>query len=249
MRSLSAPPRCLVGHLKAVEPLGLMVFGIVSGGVFLFQWLADEVLEGETKGIDETVLLALRQPGDHTRTIGSAWVSHAATDITSLGGITVLTLATFLTVLYLWSVRKKAMALFVFLAIAGGWLLSTCLKILIARQRPDVVPHLVDINDFSFPSGHAMLSAVTYLTLAGLLARHQVTLSSRVFMLATGMFLTLIIGCSRVLLGVHYPTDVLGGWCAGATWALLCWYIARIVVGTSDKHGSLTDHRSLSLFQ
>lgn len=218
-----------------------MIFGLVSAGVFLFQWLADEVLEGATKGIDETVLLALRQPGDHTRTIGSAWVSHAASDITSLGGVTVLTLATFLTVLYLLSVHKKAMALFVFLATAGGWLLSTCLKIVIARQRPDVVPHLVDINDFSFPSGHAMLSAVTYLTLAGLLARHQATLSAKVFTLATGVFLTLIIGCSRVLLGVHYPTDVLGGWCAGATWALMCWYIARIVVDASAENVSLSD--------
>lgn len=223
-----------------------MIFGLVSAGVFLFQWLADEVLEGATKGIDETVLLALRQPGDHTRTIGSAWVSHAASDITSLGGVTVLTLATFLTVLYLLSVHKKAMALFVFLATAGGWLLSTCLKIAIARQRPDVVPHLVDINDFSFPSGHAMLSAVTYLTLAGLLARHQATLSAKVFTLATGVFLTLIIGCSRVLLGVHYPTDVLGGWCAGATWALMCWYIARIVVDASAENVILSDRRSLT---
>lgn len=226
--------RRLVGRLNSVEPLGLMIFGLVSGGVFFFQWLADEVLEGETKGIDETVLLALRQPGDLTRTIGSAWVSHAATDITSLGGVTVLTLATFLTVLYLLSVRREAMALFVFLAIAGGWLLSTGLKILVARQRPDIVPHLVDINDFSFPSGHAMLSAVTYLTLAGLLARHQATRSARVFMLGTGVFLTLIIGCSRVLLGVHYPTDVLAGWCAGATWALMCWYLARKFVAPSD---------------
>ncbi|NHT77804.1 phosphatase PAP2 family protein [Rhizobiaceae bacterium CRRU44] len=235
MPTLPAPLRGIVGRLKGVEPLGLMIFGLISGGVLLFQWLADEVLEGETKGIDETVLLALRQPGDLKRTIGSAWVSHAATDITSLGGVTVLTLATFLTVLYLLSVRRKAMALFVFLAIAGGWLLSTSLKILIARQRPDIVPHLVDINDFSFPSGHAMLSAVTYLTLAGLLARHQATRSARVFMLATGVFLTFIIGCSRVLLGVHYPTDVLAGWCAGATWALMCWYLARRLIAPPEQ--------------
>ncbi|MCD7111496.1 phosphatase PAP2 family protein [Rhizobium sp. DKSPLA3] len=235
MPSLPAALRDVVGRLKGIEPLGLMIFGVVSGGVLFFQWLADEVLEGDTKGIDETVLLALRQPGDLTRTIGSAWVSHAATDITSLGGVTVLSLATFLTVLYLLSVRRKALALFVFLAIAGGWLLSTTLKILIARQRPDIVPHLVDINDFSFPSGHAMLSAVTYLTLGGLLARHQPTRAARVFMLATGVFLTLIIGSSRVLLGVHYPTDVLGGWCAGATWALICWYLARRLLAPSDQ--------------
>lgn len=235
MPTLPAPLRRLVGRLKSVEPLGLVIFGVVSGGLLAFQWLASEVLEGETKGIDETVLLALRQPGDVSRTIGAAWLSHAATDITSLGGVTVLTLATLLTVLYLLSVRRKGMALFVFLAIASGWLLSTSLKILIARQRPDIVPHLVDINDSSFPSGHAMLSAVTYLTLGGLLARNQPTRAARIFMLATGVFLTLIIGSSRVLLGVHYPTDVLGGWCAGATWALMCWYLARRLIASPDQ--------------
>lgn len=224
-----------VERLKGIEPLGLLVLGTVSGGVLVFQWLASEVLEGETKGVDDAVLLALRQPGDLARPIGFGWLSHAATDITSLGGVTVLSLATLLTVGYLIAVRRKSMAAFVFGAVAGGWLLSTSLKILIARQRPDIVPHLVDINDFSFPSGHAMLSAVTYLTLCGLLARHQATRGARIFMMAAGLFLTLLIGSTRVFLGVHYPTDVLGGWCAGATWALLCWYVARKLLPVSPQ--------------
>jgi undecaprenyl-diphosphatase len=89
------------------------------------------------------------------------------------------------------------------------------------------VPHLVEVQDLSFPSGHAMLSAVTYLTLAALLSRAEQYRSTRIFLLGTGIVLTLMIGLSRIYLGVHYPTDVLGGWCAGALWAAACWMIAR----------------------
>lgn len=227
MSGTSTTFQALIGRLKGVEPMGLLALALVSGGVLFFQWLAGEVLEGETTGLDETVLLALRRPDDLARPIGSAWFSHAATDITSLGGITVLTLVTFLTVGYLLSTRRTRMALFVFGAVAGGWLLSTTLKLVVARHRPDIVPHLVDINDFGFPSGHAMLSAVTYLTLGGLLARGQATRAARIFTLTAAVFLTLVIGSSRVVLGVHYPTDVLGGWCAGATWGVACWYLAH----------------------
>ncbi|OJF89632.1 acid phosphatase [Rhizobium sp. 58] len=221
-------------HVKRAEPLSLAMFAAASGGLLIFQQLVSEVVEGETKGIDDAVLLALRQPDNLSATVGPPWLAHAANDITSLGGVTVLTLATILTSIYLLTVRRRALAVFVFLSVVSGWLLSMSLKLIIARQRPEIVPHLVNINDFSFPSGHAMLSAVTYLTIGGLLARYQATLAARVFMLSASMFLTLIIGVSRVFLGVHYPTDVLGGWCAGATWALSCWLIARRLISSTN---------------
>jgi undecaprenyl-diphosphatase len=134
---------------------------------------------------------------------------------------------TILAVTYLLLARQRVIALFTFLSILGGWVVSNILKLGVARPRPDIVPHLVEVNDLSFPSGHAMLSAVTYLTLGALLSRAEQYRSTRIFLLAAGIFLTLIIGLSRIYLGVHYPTDVLGGWCAGAVWAAGCWMLAR----------------------
>jgi undecaprenyl-diphosphatase len=134
---------------------------------------------------------------------------------------------TALVTIYLLLDRQRAIAIFVLASVLGGWALSAALKVGVARARPDIVPHLVEVHDLSFPSGHAMVSAVTYLTLAALISGTRTYRSTRVFTVAAGILLTLMIGASRVYLGVHYPTDVLGGWCAGATWALACWIIAR----------------------
>ncbi|MEZ2128849.1 MULTISPECIES: phosphatase PAP2 family protein [unclassified Sinorhizobium] len=217
----------LTNWLNAYEPLTLAMFAALSGGLFLFRWLADEVLEGDTRRFDETILLSLREPGNLSQPIGPAWLTHAVNDTTSLGGVTVLTLMTVLVTLYLLLDRRRAIAIFMLLSVLGGWLVSTLLKLGVARPRPEIVPHLIEVHDLSFPSGHAMLSAVTYLTLGALLARAQIYRSTRIFVMAVAVFLTLIIGLSRIYLGVHFPTDVLGGWCAGATWALACWMVAR----------------------
>lgn len=219
--------------LSRYEPLLLVMFAALSGGVLLFVYLTGEVLEGSTKGFDEAILLALRQPSDLSIPIGPGWLTHAVKDITSLGGTTVLTVMTVLVTIYLVLDRRRAIAIFVLASVLGGWALSAMLKLSVARPRPDIVPHLVEVNDLSFPSGHAMVSAVTYLTLAALISGTRHYRSTRVFVIATGILLTLMIGTSRIYLGVHYPTDVLGGWCAGATWALGCWLIARRFISLS----------------
>jgi undecaprenyl-diphosphatase len=159
--------------------------------------------------------------------IGPGWLTHAVDDITALGGITVLSLMTVLVTVHLLLDRRWPIAIFVFSSVLSGWLASTLLKILVARPRPDIVPHLVEVSDLSFPSGHAMVSAVTYLTLGALLARTQRYRSTRIFVMGTGVFLAVLIGLSRIYLGVHYPTDVFAGWCAGALWALGCWLISK----------------------
>ncbi|SCB22750.1 phosphatase PAP2 family protein [Rhizobium hainanense] len=215
------------GWLNRYEPLLLVMFAALSGGILLFIYLTGEVLEGSTKGFDEAILLALRQPGDLSVPIGPGWLTHAVKDITSLGGTTVLALMTALVTIYLLFDRQRAIAIFILVSVLGGWALSAVLKVGVARPRPDIVPHLVEVHDLSFPSGHAMVSAVTYLTLAALISGTRTYRSTRVFTVAAGILLTLMIGASRIYLGVHYPTDVLGGWCAGATWALACWIIAR----------------------
>jgi undecaprenyl-diphosphatase len=205
----------------------LVLFGVISGGAFLFFTLASEVLEGETRRIDEAILLSLRQAGDPSLPIGPGWVGHAVRDITSLGGTTVLILVTLITIGYLLLAQRRRLAILLFLSVAGGWLISHALKLGVARPRPDIVGHLTEVNDFSFPSGHAMLSAVTYLTIAATLSQTQDRSAVRLYIISVAILLSLLIGLSRVYLGVHYPTDVLAGWCAGAVWATLCWLVGR----------------------
>lgn len=199
---------------------------ILSGGVYAFIALAEEVLEGETRSFDEAVLMALRTPDDTSRAIGPWWMEVMFADITSLGSATALTLVTLVVVGYLLIARSYAAAGLVLASVAGGQILSSLLKNLFARPRPDLVDHLVNVHTLSFPSGHAMLSAATYLTLGALLARTQSVLAVRGYILAVAVTLTLLIGVSRVYLGVHYPTDVAAGWCAGAVWAMACWLVA-----------------------
>jgi undecaprenyl-diphosphatase len=193
---------------------------------FFLRALADEVMEGGTRKLDRTLLLALRRPGD-LRPVGPPALLNAARDMTALGGPSVLTLLTVAVSLFLALDGKKHMALFVCGSIGSGLLVSNLLKNSFDRPRPDIVPHEVYAASYSFPSGHSMLSALTYLTLGAILARaHQRKLLKAYFLL-TAVFLTVLIGVTRVYLGVHWPTDVLAGWTAGAVWALLCWLLAR----------------------
>src|SRR3954447_13080031 len=198
--------------------------------VSLFGWgfvkLAGEVVEGDTTKLDRAILLALRNPNDLSDPIGPVWFEEAARDVTGLGGHAVLGLVALAAIAYLLLARKRGAALLVIVAIGGGMLLSSLLKLGFERPRPDLVPHGVRVYTASFPSGHAMLSAVTYLTLGALLARVEQNRRIKAFLLGLAITLTVLIGLSRIYLGVHWPSDVLGGWCGGAAWASLCWFIA-----------------------
>ncbi|KQQ91515.1 phosphoesterase [Aureimonas sp. Leaf324] len=200
---------------------------MISASLFGFLTIASEMREGETHAFDDAILRALRSPTDPADPIGPFWVEAIMRDLTALGGYTVLSLILLLAVTYLLMKGKRASALMMAVAVVGGVILSNLLKIGFDRQRPDVVAHLVDVHSLSFPSGHAMLSAVTYLTLGALLARSERGIVMRAYFMGVAIVLTLLIGSSRVYLGVHYPTDVLAGWCAGSAWAFLCWWMAR----------------------
>ncbi|OLC16555.1 MAG: hypothetical protein AUH29_04835 [Candidatus Rokubacteria bacterium 13_1_40CM_69_27] len=195
--------------------------------LFGFAKIAGEMLEGDTKDFDVWVLRILRRPDVAEIPIGPRWLTQAALDISVLGGPTFLTLAVLLVCGYLVLDRKYASMWLVAIAAASGGLLSTAMKLLFARERPDIVPHLSTVTSPSFPSGHSMLAAVIYLTLGALLARFAAQRTVRAYVLSVALLLTLLVGSSRVYLGVHYPTDVLGGWLAGLAWALLCWLVAR----------------------
>ena len=199
---------------------------LIGGGTWGFAELADEVADGETLAFDRSVMLAMRETDNPKDPLGPAWLELVARDVTSLGGTVVLTLLTLAAVGAMLLARKWRAAAFVAISVVGGTLLSTLLKVTFARPRPDLVPHAVEVTSASFPSGHSMLAMVTYLTLGAVLAESQSKRRIKVYLLSWAVFLALIVGLSRVYLGVHWPTDVLAGWCMGSAWALLCGAIA-----------------------
>src|SRR5262245_29545392 len=144
---------------------------IVVAGTLAFIKLTDEVKEGGTQRFDDWAIRALRQPNDPATPIGPRWVREAGRDMTALGGMAVLTLVTLAVIGYLLMVRKYHAMWLVIIATLTGFILSSLLKYLVDRQRPELVPHLSEVFTSSFPSGHSMLSAVVYLTLGSLLAR------------------------------------------------------------------------------
>jgi undecaprenyl-diphosphatase len=199
---------------------------VLASGVLAFLGLADEVLEGDTLGFDQQILLALREPGNPAEPLGPAWVKEMLRDFTALGGVGVLGLLTLVSVGYLWLQGLHRIAGFVLFAIGGGLLLSLALKSGFDRPRPELVSHGAMVYTSSFPSGHSMLSAVVYLTGGALLAVVHRARRVRIFLISCAVLTSLLVGVSRVYLGVHWPSDVLAGWAAGAAWAAGCWLVA-----------------------
>jgi len=218
--SVTIDLKALVAFAKRETGL-LTALGAIAFGVWAFLHIAEEMGEGETRGFDTAVMLAMRT-GDHHDPIGPAWFEFAVRDITALGGYAVLTLLTLVSVGFLITTKKYADAVLLFVAVVGGDILSESLKVGFARPRPDLVAHVVETSSASFPSGHAMVSAATYLTIGALLARVQERDSVKSYIHVAAILITLVIGVSRVYLGVHWPTDVLAGWCLGAAWSILC---------------------------
>ena len=220
-------------RLARVKPRDRNELLLLLGGValllllFFISKLASGVLSGETQTFDKQILLSLRNPADPARPIGPPWLLSGALDITALGsatvlGLTVLAVAGFLLLQGMWRT-----AAFVTVASFGGWFLNSALKQFFQRPRPDVVPHLREVMTMSFPSGHALTSAVVYLTLGALSMRIAHRRLTKFYCMAVAVLATVLIGATRVYLGVHYPTDVVAGWLIGLTWALLCWLIER----------------------
>jgi undecaprenyl-diphosphatase len=200
---------------------------IIAGGLWGFEELMEVARATTPHAFDTEILLAFRRAGQPDSPIGPQWLEGAMRDITSLGSTSVLVLVTAAVIVYLLLIRRSGTALFVFVAVAGGQVLSSLLKVEIDRPRPELVSHLVTETSLSFPSGHAMLSAVTYLTLGSLAARVLPDRTTKVYVLVLAVLTTLLVGISRIYLGVHWPSDVLAGWCAGFAWAMQWWLAAR----------------------
>ncbi|MER8420897.1 phosphatase PAP2 family protein [Mesorhizobium sp. M1329] len=202
---------------------------VIAGGLWGFEELMEMARATTPHAFDTEILLAFRKAGQPDNPIGPAWLEGAMRDITSLGSASVLVLITAAMIVYLLLIRRPGAALLMFVAVAGGQLLSSVLKFDIDRPRPDLVSHLADVASLSFPSGHAMLSAVTYLTLGSMAARFLPGRTTKIYVLGLAVLTTVVVGISRIYLGVHWPSDVLAGWCAGFAWAMLCWLAARFL--------------------
>lgn len=228
-----------IARLLAPEHRALALALLVVGGVWLFAFLAFAVLHGDSRALDEAALRALRDPRapDHLR--GPAWLASTARDVTSLGSHAVLVPLLVASAGFLLLLRKKVMALAVLASGGGAMLLERALKDRFLRPRPLIVPRLVPAWNPSFPSGHALLSSAIYLSIAVLVVRLVPYRRVRLYVLALAALLVGLIGFSRVLLGVHYPTDVVAGWIVGGLWALLCGVGARALqrAGAAEPPG------------
>jgi undecaprenyl-diphosphatase len=225
----------LIGEIaKRIEFPVLVAAITIAGGLFGFIEMMEFARASEPHTFDIAILLFFREAGNPAVPIGPVWFADAVRDLTSLGSASVLIFITAATIIYLIISDRAAVALFVFLSVAGGQVLSSLLKFGVDRPRPDVVPHLTDVLTLSFPSGHAMLSAVTYLTLGALAARAARSRAVEIYLIGLAVLATFLVGASRIYLGVHWPSDVLAGWCAGASWAMLCWLVAQWILRRDD---------------
>ena len=199
-----------------------IVAGIAAALLAVFGFVADEVIEGDTVTFDTAVTAFFREAGNMEDPWGPTWLEEAMRDITAMGSFTILGFVLIVVVAFLALSGKGRSALFVTVAVIGGTIVSTGLKMLFDRPRPDVEA-ATRVFTASFPSGHATVSAVVYLTLGLLLAEATTNRGLKLYFIGLGIFMTLAVGLSRIYIGVHYPTDVIAGWSIGAAWSLVCW--------------------------
>lgn len=221
----------------AVREIGVIAIVFVGAAMLLaFVLLAGEVIEGDTRSLDIWLMSLFTEAGNSADRIGPDWFEEMVRDVTALGSYAFIIITVVIVGAYLLLVRKADLAALMVSAILGGMVISHLLKELFDRPRPDI-DHAVRVFTASFPSGHATLSAVTFLTLAALLTRTRTRRGVKIYFVSVAVILTILTGVSRVYLGVHYPSDVLAGWCVGSAWAILCWVVALILQRRRSRRG------------
>ncbi len=229
------------------EIAALTALLVVTGGVLSFIEIADDMTEADGQAFDRSVLALMRPYADDPgRPWGPWWLKEAASDITSLGGISVLGLFALIVIVFLLSQRKWLSSLLLVLGLAGGVMLSEGLKAVFERERPPAAMQAVETINASFPSGHALLSTVFYLSIAVMLTRAFPRRRLKAFVLGVGMLMAVLVGLTRVYLGAHWASDVLAGWAVGAAWAMALWLVAYVVERLQKRrHAPLQDEQSL----
>ena len=205
-------------------------------GVLTFIEVADDMTEADGRAFDGMVLAALRPHADPGHAWGPWWLEEAMADVTSLGGISVLGLFAVAVVGFLVIQRKRLSALMLLIGLAGGVALSEGFKGVFERERPPAQFQAVDTLNASFPSGHALLSTVFYLTVGVMLARVLPSKRLKAWVMAMAVTIAMLVGLSRVYLGAHWATDVFAGWSLGAAWAMVLWLTAHLIERFQRRH-------------
>ena len=227
-------------RIARTEIAALSALLIIALGVMTFVEVADDMTEADGQQFDLQVLHWLQPVAGEPR--GPWWLHEAAADLTSLGGISVLTLFAVIAFSFLLIQRKRLSALLLVVGLIGGVALSEGLKALFERERPPIAYQAVETLNASFPSGHALLSTVFYLTLGVMLTRAFPQKRFKAFVLGSAITIALLIGLTRIYLGAHWASDVIAGWCAGAAWAMALWLVAYAVERRqSAAHARLQD--------
>ena len=215
----------------AVGIVVLIGMALCVAATWAFGLIARQIERGSTQAFDDAVLhylAAHRIP----------WLARAMLEVTALGTGLVVFMIVGVAALFLWLTTHRWSALLLLVATFGGLILNNVLKLVFNRPRPQVIPWVTPVVSSSFPSGHSMNAAIVYLTVAWLAARLMKGRWARwVLMLAT-FALVLLIGASRVYLGVHYPSDVLGGYVLGVAWAAFCMAMLETVQAYARRRGA-----------
>ncbi|MGI8911935.1 MAG: phosphatase PAP2 family protein [Rubrobacteraceae bacterium] len=200
-------------HLTLASAIWLAVTLALSFFViWAFAEITEEVIEGESRRFDRAVLLWI-----HANL--PAWLDAPMRLVTALGyySVVIPLLAVSVLLFYRWGWKLSATLLLV--STAGGTLLTTVLKAVFRRARPEVFDSGYTASFYSFPSGHATVAAGFYGALTLLIA-YRLRGRARWAVAVSGVLLVLLIGFSRLYLGVHYPTDVLAGYLAAPLWVI-----------------------------
>jgi undecaprenyl-diphosphatase len=180
----------------------------------MFVRVTRELIEGDVSAVDRSILLTVAR----SRT---PWLTIVAIDVTSLGSITLVVLFSAFTLVVLLVLRDRLGALQLLAASAGAGILTLVTKNIIERIRPEEAQRLIVVSGFSYPSGHSVSTSALYLTIAIIAGRHVQQSSARAALFLAVSTVVIMVGASRVYLGVHYATDVVSGTLLGAGWALV----------------------------
>jgi undecaprenyl-diphosphatase len=180
----------------------------------MFVRITRELIEGDVGAMDTAILLAVSKKR-------APWLTIAAVDVTALGSVTLVVLFLAFTLLVLLVLRDRMGALQLLAASAGAGILTLATKNIIERIRPEEAQQLIVVSGFSYPSGHSVSVSALYLTIAIIAARYVQRSGARAAIFLAVSAVLVMVGASRVYLGVHYATDVVSGISLGAAWALL----------------------------
>jgi undecaprenyl-diphosphatase len=180
----------------------------------IFVRITRELIEGDVSAADSAILHAVIR-------MRTPWLTISAIDVTALGSITLVVLFSAFTLVVLLVLRDRLGALQLFAASAGAGILTLATKDIIERIRPEQAQQLIVVSGFSYPSGHSVSTAALYLTIAIVAGRYVQHRGARVAIFVAVSAVLIMVGASRVDLGVHYATDVVSGISLGAAWALL----------------------------